>query len=181
MKIHTYESWLAENFSDKHPKQLFVNVSHDEILDYADEIVDLIAKAYAEKGGNVEFKRGSDLKGSDITYWIAKDVDADPDADVVLGGKPTSHGVKMTVMGQDGGSLAKKDVILKMIELMKTRGFYAELDPALAAKLGLSIIKDVSTIKKVLDKEVKMNADGSYERKLTNGPVKTKVLVGIPK
>jgi hypothetical protein len=181
MKILNYASWLAESFADAHPKQIFVDIPQSELLDYADEIVDLINKAYAGKGGNVEFKKGSDLKGSDVTYWIAKDVDTDPDADVVLGGKPTPHGVKMTVMGQDGGTQAKKDAVLKMIELMKTRGFYAEVDPDLAQKFGLTHIKDEKEIRKVLNKDIKMNPDGSYDRKLTGGPMKTKVLIGIPK
>ena len=181
MRMLNYNEWLFEKFADVHPKQMYVNVPHSELLDYADEIVDLINKAYTGKGGNLEFKKGSDLKGTDVTYWLAKDVDTDPDADIVLGGKPTPHGTKMVVMGQDGSPLAKKDTVLKMIELMKTRGFYAELDLELAQKFGLSHIKDEKVIRKVLNKEVKMNPDGSYDRKLTAGPVKTKVLVGIPK
>ena len=56
-----------------------------------------------------------------------------------------------------------------------------ELDIDLAAKMSLPFIKDEATIRKVLNKDIKMNPDGSYDRKLTMGPVKTKVLVGIPK
>ena len=68
-----------------------------------------------------------------------------------------------------------------MINLMKTRGFYAELDKDLAEKMNLPFIKDEAEIRKVLNKDIKMNPDGTYDRKLTMGPVKTKVLVGIPK
>ena len=64
---------------------------------------------------------------------------------------------------------------------MKTRGFYAEVDKDLAAKMNLDFIKDEAEIRKVLNKDIKMNPDGSYDRKLTMGPVKTKVLIGIPK
>ena len=68
-----------------------------------------------------------------------------------------------------------------MKELMKLRGFYAELDKDLAQKLGMPLVDDEATIRKVLNKDIQMNADGSYNRKLTAGPVKTKVLVGLPK
>jgi hypothetical protein len=87
----------------------------------------------------------------------------------------------MTMIGQDGGAIAKKVGVTKMIELMKTRGFYAEMDKDMAVKFGLPITKDEADIRKVINKDLKMNPDGSYDRKLTGGPVKTKVLVGIPK
>jgi hypothetical protein len=101
--------------------------------------------------------------------------------DVVVGGKITPAGTKMTMIGQDGGATAKKVGVTKMIELMKTRGFYAEMDVDMAAKFGLPITKDEADIRKVINKDLKMNPDGSYDRQLTGGPVKTKVLVGIPK
>jgi len=178
--LHTFESFLNEKFADKYPKEKYVELAHSDMIDYADDIVRLINTAYADKGGNLEIKNGNDLKRSDITYWVAKDIDADPDADIAIGGKPTKHGVKMTIMGQDGSREAKKDVILKMIELMKTRGFYAELDVDLAQKLGLAIIKDEKKIRNVLNKEIEYHGDGTYDRNIAGG-MHTKVLVGIPK
>jgi hypothetical protein len=63
---------------------------------------------------------------------------------------------------------------------MKTRGFYAEIDKDMASKYNLPHIKDEVEIRKVINKDLTMNPDGSYDRRLTGGPVKTKVLVGIP-
>jgi hypothetical protein len=69
-----------------------------------------------------------------------------------------------------------------MIELMKTRGFYAELDMDLAKKLGLPPIKDEQKVRDVLKKELEWQGDGSYTRKVgAAGKAKEKVLVGIPK
>jgi hypothetical protein len=178
--LHTFESFLNEKFAEKYPKQMYVELPHSDMKDYSDDIVKLINTAYADKGGNLEIKNGNDLKKSDITYWVAKDIDDDPDADIAIGGKPTNHGVKLTIMGQDGSREAKKDVVLKMIELMRTRGFYAELDADLAQKLGLSIIKDEKKIRNVLNKDIKYNKDGSYDRDIAGG-MHTKVLAGIPK
>lgn len=172
---------LKEAFSDEFGKKRWAELDHQHVINYGQQIVDLINTAYASKGGNLEIKSLDDLKKTDLTFWLAIDLDTDPDTDAVVAGKPTPAGVKMTMMGQDGSGDAKRSVVTKMISLMKTRGFYAEMDKDLAAKFNLPYIKDESEIRAVLRKDLKMNPDGSYDRKLTAGPVKTKVLVGIPK
>jgi hypothetical protein len=175
-----FNSWLNEGFGDDHPKNKFIELPHKDAIKYADDLFALIQTAYAKKGGNLEIKSPNDLKNSDITYWILKDIDAKPDADLTLGGKFTKHGVKMTIMGQDGSAEAKKDAVTKMIELMKTRGFYAELDKDLAQKLGLPPIRNEREVRDVLNKDLLWNNDGSYVRDLAGEP-HTKVLVGMPK
>lgn len=174
-------SILREAFSDDYGKNKWIELPHNKVLDYADNIASLISNAYAAKGGNFEIQTGADLKNSDLTYWVASDLDQDPDADVVVGGKKTPAGTKMTMMGQDGSAEAKKEAIVKMINLMKHRGFYAEMDPELAEKLGLPFVKDEATIRKVINKDLTMNPDGSYTRLVSGTHKHTKVLVGIPK
>jgi hypothetical protein len=181
MKMIKLKNLLPEAFADQYGKNKWIQLPKDAVITYADEIVNLIIAAYADKGGSFEFSNANDIKKSDLDFWIANDVDVDPEADAVLGGKKTAAGTKVTVLGQDGSSAAKKVTITRMIDLMKTRGFYAELDKDLAAKFNLEYIKSEADIRKVLNKDIKMNPDGSYDRKLTNGPLKTKVLVGIPK
>jgi len=178
--IKLFEQWLRESFAEDHPKNTYVEMSADDASTYADEIIGMINTAYATKGGHYEFKTANDIKRGEITYWVASDIDADPEADVVLGGKETVHGTKMTVMGQDGSSNAKKSGIRKMVELMKTRGFYAEMDKDLAQKMGLSHIHNEKLIRSVIQKEINYNNDGSYERDIA-GHKHSKVLVGIPK
>ena len=170
---------LFEEFGEDYPKQKFVELSHPDAMKYADDILDLIKNAYAGKGGNLEIKNVNDLKSGDVTYWILKDIDADPDVDVALGGKFTKNGVKITVAGQDGSSQAKRDVMGKLSELMKKGGFYAEIDKDLAQKVGLKHIQNEDLIRKIINKELKYNNDGSYDRKIA-GHTHTKVLVGNP-
>jgi hypothetical protein len=178
--VKDFGSWMNEKFGDDHPKNKFIELPHKDAIKYADDLYDLIQTAYSKKGGNLEIKSAADLKNSDITYWILKDIDSNPDADLTLGGKFTKHGVKMTIMGQDGSSEAKRDVVQKMIELMKTRGFYAELDKDLAQKMGLPAIRNEKEVRNVLNKDITWNNDGSYERDIAGEP-HTKVLVGIPR
>ena len=83
-------------------------------------------------------------------------------------------------MGQDGTREAKREAITKMIGLMKTRGFYAELDKDLAQKLGLAPNRNEKTVRNVLQKDLEWHNDGSYTRAIA-GEDHVKVLVGIPK
>ena len=174
------EDLLKEAFADKYPKNKFIELTKNDVKEYVKDIFDLISNAYKDKGGNLEIKTPSDILKSDVNFWIANDVDEDPDVDLALGGKTTKHGTKMTMMGQDGSREAKKESILKMIDLMKTRGFYAEVDMDLAQKFGLNHIRDEKTIRNVLNKEIIMKSDGSYDR-IIAGDYHTKVLVGVPK
>lgn len=176
--LKLFEDWLSEKVDL--PKNVYVELSSRDAAEYADEIIDLINKSYAHVGGNLEFKNANDIKNSDVSYWILKDIDDDPDPEIALGGKDTPKGKKITVMSQDGSSPAKKDAILKMIELMKTRGFYAELDKDLAQKFGLSPIRDEKKVRDVLKKDLEWNNDGSYVRDI-GGSKHEKVLVGLPK
>lgn len=174
---------IIESFADDYQKNGWVGLPDSAVKKYSGELADLIVQAYATKGGNFEIQSGDDLKNSDLKYWLATDIDSDPNPDATVGGKPTKYGTKITIMGQDGGPAAKKSVITKTIELMKKRGFYAELDPDLAQKFGMQPIKDQELVRQVLaGKELEFNADGSYQRPISAaGKVKTKVLVGIPK
>jgi hypothetical protein len=175
-----YTDWLNEDFQDDFPKNKYVELDKKDAVEYAQDILDLISTAYSRKGGNLEFKTVDDIKNSDLTYWVLKDLDADPNADVLVGGKKTDHGTKITVMGQDGSPKAKTDVVGRVSSLLKSRGFYAEFDKDLAQKMGLKHVQDEKTIRQVLNKEITYNNDGSYERDI-HGHRHTKVLVGFPK
>ena len=175
---------MNEKFGDDHPKNKYIELNAKDAAEYAEDIVKLINNAYSDKGGNLKIKNANDIKNGDITYWVLKDIDADPDADVTVGGYFTPAGIKMTVMGQDGSRESKKEAITKMIELMKTRGFYAEFDKELAQKMGLPHIQVEKRVREVLtadqQKFFTWNNDGSYERKIAGG-LHTKVMVGMPR
>jgi hypothetical protein len=178
--VHTFESFLNEKFGDDYAKNKYIELPSSTASQYADDIIDLINNAYKDKGGNIKMSTSNDVKNGDVTYWLLKDLDSDPDVDTVIGGYFTPKGLKMTVMGQDGSREAKRDVSQKMIDLMKTRGFYAEMDKDLAQKFGLPHMQDEKKVRAVLQKDLEWNNDGSYVRTIAGGKHE-KVLVGIPK
>jgi hypothetical protein len=178
--IKLYEDFINEKFGDDYAKNKYFELPSSIASQYADDIIGLINNAYANKGGNLKMSNANDIKNGDVTYWLLKDIDGDPDVDTALGGYFTKSGMKMTVMGQDGSREAKSDVSKKMIELMKTRGFYAEMDKDLAQKFGLPHIHDEKRVREVLQKDLDWNNDGSYVRTIAGGKHE-KVMVGMPK
>jgi hypothetical protein len=178
--IQLFEQWINEKA--ELPKNRYVELTSQDAIDYADDIIDLINTSYAHIGGNLEYRSAIDIKNGDASFWILKDIDDEPDPEIAIGGKKTPSGNKLTVLSNDGSSSAKKDMILKTIELTKTRGFYVELDMGLAKKLGLKPIEDEKKVREVIKKELEWHGDGSYVRKVgPAGTAKEKVLVGIPK
>ncbi len=167
-------------FADKYGKEKYVEVPQSDLNLFADKFAELVKIAYADKGGNFEINSGQDILSGDIKFWMVKDIDDDPDADITFGGKNTPHGVKLTAMGQDGSKEAKKDSVLKLIDLMNTKGFFIEMDLELAQKLNLTPVQDEEKIRQVLNKEINYLGDGQYERMIAGHP-HTKVLVGMPK
>lgn len=174
---------LIESFADDYQKNGWVQLPDAATKKYSNELAALVVQAYATKGGNFEIQTGSDIENSDLKYWLAIDIDEDPQPDATVGGKQTPYGTKVTIMGQDGSSGAKKSSITKVVELMKKRGFYAEVDPELAQKFNMQPIKDQKVVSSVLSgKTLTFNADGSYDRRIgAANKIKTKVLIGIPK
>ncbi len=175
---------MLEAFGDYYKKNTWIKLPRNMVADNADELFDLIQAAYADKGGNLKIQSRDDIMDrTEINYWLAIDTDTDPEPDGAVGGRLTPAGYKISVLGQDGGKDAKRYVVQKFIELMKNRGFYAEVDIDLANKFGLDIISDTNVISKVLSgKKLKFLKNGSYTRTIGSaGKAKEKVLIGIPK
>jgi hypothetical protein len=170
---------LTEKFADDFPKNKFIALSREEYNTYKEEIFNLIQMSYASKGGHLKYPSVDYLDQANLNYVLAADIDSDPDIDIFIGGRYTRNGVKITVAGTDGESMSKKKMLLNLIRLMKTNGFYAEVDLDMAAKMNLNYIKDASSLYKVVRHYIEVNPDGSYYRNIGGKKVK-KVLVGIP-
>ena len=182
---HSDSSSLKEeetNFNSRFGvKNQFVQLSNKDLTDLGEEIINLINNAYKYIGGHFELRKPEDLLSTDLTYWIGNDNDEDPNSDVVIGGKDTTFGTKLTTIGQDGTSQSKVEAIEKLRNLLRTKGFYVEADLNLASKIGLPPITDEDTIKNIIGKsDIVFNDDGSYQRDI-KGHLSTKVLIGVPK
>ena len=75
----------------------------------------LVQQTYKPIGGHFKIKGPDSLDR--YVYWIAKDIDEDPDIDVAILGKPDVAGVKMGAAANDGTTKAASEYKNKSAEL----------------------------------------------------------------
>ena len=116
------------------------------------------------------------------------DIDDDPDIDIFIAMKKTPFGKKVASMGHDGTRESKKAVVLKMLELLKTPGYYTEASDKIEEIIrrgGVDNIKDEAVVEKIMTSlgktDLIFEGDGYYNRSLGSIGRKTKALFGNPK
>jgi len=120
-----------------------------------------------------------------VSWIIDIDIDDQPDAFIIY--KEMSVGNKLALLGSDGTPVAKKVLVIKSVELLKTSGWYVEASHKIAdifAAKGVGIEKDFETIKKAVGKsdvEMTDKDDGSYTRQIGSLGRIEKKLFGKPK
>ena len=151
MNNFDYKKYLKEGklFED-FPKGKWVDLDDIEQSEYAENIFDLIKTAYASIGGHSNYQSSTDVVGSEgDADYEVINLDDDPDIEAEL--KKSGHFIEVS------GRI--KDILLGK---------------------GVPMVTDEETIRRALKgKEIEMNDDGSYQRKIA-GKAYTKVLLGKP-
>jgi len=165
-------------------KNKWTKLDKAELNQYKDDIFALIDKAYEYIGGHPNYNSPEDVTGAEVdANYEVINLDQDPEIDAVSVSKKKSAGTKFTASGHDGTSPAKRSMIKHKIDRLKTPGYYIEVSGRIKDILlnaGVPIVDNPETIKKVLaGKEIKINPDGSYQRKI-GAKVFTKILLGKP-
>lgn len=124
--------------------------------------------------------------GKKYKYLYLIDVDDDIYPDAFIAYKVTPAGFKIALGGTDGTRKAKKAMILKMKELIRKPGWYAEASHKVADILesaGMRPIDDEEVVRKTLKgKEIEWLGDGKYSRQLgKSGISAAKSLYGTPR
>jgi hypothetical protein len=163
-------------------------------INIADELYNLIDKAYAQIGGHFDFSGPQDLP-DDHNEWLASDIDNDPEPDVLRVSKKNNHGSKMTVGGHDGSRAAIDAYIAKTAELLKTDGYFSEMSKGIAhimiTRHNIPYVDNQEDVERVLGKPVQWlgdhpdgkypGYDGWYVREIGGIHKDMKILLGKPK
>ncbi len=80
-----------------------------------DSLYNMVQSTYESIGGHFKIQDSSDLDR--YSFWVVKDLDDDPDADVALFGKPDIGGQKMGAAANDGSPAASAAYKNKSSEL----------------------------------------------------------------
>ena len=178
------------------PKGTYVKVEDpNEKKRLSQNLYDLILNAYKDIGGHHDFKSPKDIMAPDLDFWVAADIDADPEADVAIFGKKTPQGIKYTGIGHDGDKDNIKNMLKHRSSIMKTSGHYAEVSGdafrVYVERGGVPTVDDEEVVKKVLGKyDIKWHGkhptdpskkgNGWYTRVSGGGKEFTKILIGVP-
>lgn len=181
LKKYLKEGKLYEDL----PKGKWVDLDDTEQAEYAGDIFDLINTAYASIGGHSNYKSPDDVvDGEGEADYEVINLDDDPDIEAVSVSKKKPSGEKFVATGHDGSKAAKSAVVNHKADKLKKSGHYVEVSGRIKDIMlgkGVPMVTDEDTIKKALKgKEIEMNDDGSYQRKIA-GKMYTKVLLGKPK
>jgi hypothetical protein len=150
------------------------------------ELFVLVNNSYAPLGGHPRISGVDSILDPQLTYWEGVDDDNDPNADAVLFGKETPYGVKISGMGQDGGSRAKSDLVNKLVAQLKRPGYWIEVSDRPAEILlgkGAPYLDDQKKVEKIFNQEVEwLNDKGWYIRTVNSAGKRHKeIVMGKPK
>ena len=137
-----------------YPKGEYVPLSGEELEQAKGELFDLVQTAYAPIGGHLKINSPNDIMAPDISFWMAADIDDDPELDVTYFGKNTSFGVKHTGMGHDGKRPHIKHVLIRKTKELKSPGNYVEVSGdayrVFHERGGVPIIDDEEKVRAIL-------------------------------
>ena len=122
-----------------------------------DDLYDMVQSTYADIGGHFKIQGAGDLER--YSYWVVKDLDDEPDADVAIMGKPDIGGVKMGAAANDGSGAAAAEYKNKSAELRAggsiegVGNWWGEVSgkPAYAMiKRGAPAVEDEDTARRIM-------------------------------
>lgn len=166
------------------PKNKWVTVKGKELVQYKQDIFDLIQNAYKNIGGHAKFKSSGDISNKDTQFFHAIDLDDKPDPEAVRVMKKKPAGNKLVATGHDGSNDSKRAAVKYTGQLLKKRGYYIEVSGKMyeiLKSLGTHEITDKKTVEDVLyNEKINWLGDGWYERNI-GGKVYKKIMMGYPK
>jgi len=134
-------------------------------------IWDMYTSTYAKQGMDFSADNFTELQSKYKAVYL-EDVDGDSIADAFIVYKSTPYGNKISLLGTNDKKEAKKELISKLFNLLKTRSWYIEasmkMEEILSKRSDIDAVTDETVIKGVAgDKSLEMMEDGYYKRKLS--------------
>ena len=167
--VKLYEDYLNEL---EIPSGRWVELDLSKIDDAGMQLIwDMYTSTYAKQGMDLSADDWREMQ-SKYKATALKDVDNDKEPDAFIVYKPTQYGNKIALLGTNNKSQAKTDVVKKLMELVKSKGWFIEaslkMEEILKAS-GAPVITDETMIRDVVgdDKKPEFEGDGYYTRFLS--------------
>ena len=167
--VKLYEDFLNEL---EIPSGRWVDLDLSQIDDAGmQHIWDMYTSTYAKQGMDLSADDWREMQ-SKYKATALKDVDRDKEPDAFIVYKPTQWGNKIALLGTNNKPQAKSDVVKKLLELVKSKGWFIEaslkMEEILKAS-GAPVITDETMIRDIVvdDKKPEFEGDGYYTRFLS--------------
>lgn len=135
-RILSYKEFLfEEEFGDLYPKNKWVELKGEKAIELKKNLSNLFYIAYKNIGGYEGLDSEQDFAHTvekDKVIFFAADINSEPSADVVISGRDTKYGYKITGIGHDGERPSKTEVVGKTADLLKKPGTFLEVSDSLA-------------------------------------------------
>lgn len=177
MNFPLFQQLQERDFADLAPKNKWIEkFKRGELKDIKENLFILVDGAYAPLGGHPRVPNPDAVLNSKTSFWMAADVDNDPEADSVIFGSKR-NGIKIAGFGHDGKG-GKKAVIQQMIKVLNRPGFWVEasLKPAeiFVASKKVPFLTNQEDVEKIFGPVDWLGNPGWYTRKLDNKDVRGK-------
>jgi len=180
---------LRDILNEVLPKNKWVRLGGKDLDQHRDSIFGMIDTTYKPIGGHPTYKSAQSVTTSgEVKFWRVVNTDDDPEPDAVIAGKIRKGNVKIGLLATDKGQAAKRAVVKHQKDLVGRYGYFAELSgrPAeIMLAMGVPVVKDQELIEDLLNaKEIddfKWLTGGWYQRRLKDGKLVKKIMVGVPK
>ena len=167
--IKLYEEFIYEL---EIPSGRWVEVDLSKIDEAGMKLIwDMYTSTYAKQGMDLSADDWREMQQK-YKATALKDVDKDKEPDAFIIYKPTKWGNKIALLGTNNKPQAKTDIVKKLIELVKTKGWFIEASLKMEEILKSSnapVIVDETMIRDVVgnDKQPEFEKDGYYTRLLS--------------
>jgi hypothetical protein len=94
-ELYSKHKWYLINKNKKH---------------FKNNLFTLVNIAYDSLGGHVTINEPDNIENNNINFWTAIDINNDPYADIVIFGKKTKFGIKISGFGHNFESDSKKNL-----------------------------------------------------------------------
>jgi len=150
----------------------------------ADNLFVLVQNSYAPLGGHPSVPNVDSVFNPRLYYWEAIDHDIDPEADSVLFGRKSPFGIKISGIGHDNQRESKKELIQKLSNQLKKKGYWIEASDRLGDILygmGTPYIDNQEQVEKIFNQEVEwLDNKGEYKREVSSGNFHVETVFGNP-
>jgi hypothetical protein len=166
-------------------KGRWVELNRSEAGEIKKNLYDLVTTAYSFDNGHVSVPTPESV--TNLKFWKAADIDNDPFADVVVFGRESRYGIKISGIGHNGDGYSRKQVVQHLAEILNTSGFWIEVSDRLAEVLleryNVPIVDNQEDAEKVLGNPIQEWLGNGWYKRVVNkaGKVATEVLVGKPR